>query len=342
MNITKISKPALAKYTTKYNTSSSMVKPVILASLLAFGLFAQSAQAALTFSFNYLNPGQGFDDPTLGADRKAALNNAAESLGLYFASYNANLTYDVTSSSVNSSTLASAGSDSVVSPGTFQNTFVQTKILNNGATDGNGAGADGNIDWNFFESWGLADNVAANEYDFKSVAMHELLHTFGFTSFTGNGGKGLESQPPGTADTWATFDNFLTDAAGNRLISSGGAFDSSKVAALTGGGSVFFNGPNATAANGGAGVPIYSPITWQDGSSIAHLDDDNPLTSQLIMASSVDTGPGSRTLSAIEIGILKDIGYTNIAAPIPVPAALWFMASGLLAVFGANRQRKPA
>jgi hypothetical protein len=336
LNIAKISNIKFFKYGTTYNITLCKIKLIILASWLAVWLFAQPAEAAVTFSFHYLNPGQGFDDPTFGADRKAVLNGAADQLGSYFTHYTAHLTYDVTSSYVNGSTLASSGSYMFLSPGSFQQSFVQTKILSNDRYDGNGSAADGNIGWNFFAKWGHSDTVAANEYDLKQVAMHELLHTFGFSSDISEGGKGLGGHAPGTVDTWATFDSFLTDATGKRLISPTGIFDSSKVAALTGGSSVFFNGANATATNGGAGIPIYSPIIWKNGSSISHLDDNNPLTSPLLMVPSVGTGLGSRTLSPIEIGMLKDIGYASITAPtaVPLPAAIWFMVSGLLTLFG--------
>jgi len=326
----------------KHSRSFSASKPLIVAGCLAFGLMAQPAQAALTFSFNYLNPGEGFDDPTFGLDRKAALNEAAGMLGAYFSNYTANLTYDVTSYSIDKNTLASAGSGQFVEPGSFQETVVQTKILTNGASDGNGADADGIVDWNFFYNWGLTDNVAANEYDFKKVAIHELLHSFGFAGNIGNGGVDNQGVAPGSQGSWANFDNFLTDASGNRLIGTDGVFDSTKVAALTAGsGSVLFNGANAVAANGGVGVNIFAPTTWTGGSSLSHLDDDTPAFSQLIMASTVSEGLKTREISAIELGILKDIGYTQIEAPaeVPVPATVWLMLTGLMGLLGLNRRK---
>lgn len=327
---------ALKKHSRPFNAS----KPLIVVGCLAFGLMAQPAQAALTFSFNYLNPGQGFDDPVFGAARKTALNEAAGMLGAYFDNYTANLTYDVTSYSINKDTLASAGSGQFTAPGTFQETIVQTKILTNGATDGNDADADGIINWNFFYNWGLTDNVAADEYDFKKVAIHELLHSFGFSGNINDGGVDYQGVAPGAQGaSWATFDNFLTDASGNRLISTDGVFDSTKVAALTGGsGSVLFNGANAVAANGGVGVNIFSPATWTDGSSLSHLDDDTAALSQLIMASTVSEGLKTREISALELGMLKDIGYTQIAA-VPVPAAVWMMLTGLMGLLGLNRRK---
>jgi hypothetical protein len=57
-------------------------------------------------------------------------------------------------------------------------------------------------------------------------------------------------------------------------------------------------------------VVIYSPTTWEEGSSLSHTDDatytgDN----SLMMNSAADPGPSDRILSAIELGILKDLGY---------------------------------
>ena len=37
---------------------------------------------------------------------------------------------------------------------------------------------------------------------------------------------------------------------------------------------ILWLGPNATAANAGNPVPLYTPTTYTDGSSISHLDDD--------------------------------------------------------------------
>jgi len=307
--------------------------------LISLCLSTQPAQAALTFNFTYLSPGQGFDDPTFGAARKAALSSAADLLGEYFVNYTATLDYDVTSSSVNESRLASAGSNYSLIPGTFQGTTVQTKILSNGATDSNFFAADGHIDWNFYENWGLSDSVAANEFDFKRVAIHELLHSFGFSSVVNQNGGGLSDKDKGTPDTWATFDKFLTNADGISLINSAGVFDGQTNVLTGGSGSVLFNGQNAEDANGGVAVNLYAPTIFSPGSSISHLDDNTLALSELIMASSVSAGPKSRELSAIELGILQDIGYTQIITPVPLPSAAWLMLSSLIGLIGFGRRK---
>ncbi|MEJ2425766.1 MAG: hypothetical protein P8101_15150 [Candidatus Thiodiazotropha sp.] len=323
---------------------SGAVKGILLASSLMLGFVAQPAQAALTFNFNYLSDGVGFTDPTYGAQRQAALNSAANRLGAYFSNYTAEVTYDVTSYSMDDNTLASAGSGAYLDPGHFQQTFVQSKILT--GVDANGSAADGEINWNFFHNWGLGDAVASDQYDFTSTAMHELMHSFGFISYIGEGGVGGGGQNPGNADTWTIYDEWLVDANGDYLISDDGVFYPESVDALTAGtensAGVYFAGEHAVAANDGQWVPIYSPAPWDDGSSIAHLDDNSDITDYVLMnAVAHGTGLDVRTLSGIELGVLQDIGYTQVSA-VPVPAAIWFMASGLLALFGFSRKHKEA
>lgn len=326
-------------------------KSLIAATLLSAGILAHgTANAALTFSFNYVNSGVGFSDFALGTARQTALEQSAALLGAYFTNYNANLTFDVTSEdNAASDTLASAGSGIVSTTSTgFGQTIVQQKITGGG--DANGSAADGLITWNFGipGGWDIDDNVSSGAYDFKSTAMHELLHTFGFSSMIGSDGAGLLSGVTvgSDPDLYGTFDNFLTDGSGNRLIGTDGTFNSSELADLTGGtgsNGVFFSGTNANAANGGNPVNIYSPTTYDDGSSIAHLDDDFFTSQALLMEAATLDGPGTRTLSAIEIGILQDIGYTNInTSPVPVPAAVWLMGSGLLGLLGFGRKSKKA
>ncbi len=324
----------------------SYLKPLVLMSAMFLGSFTQTTQAALSFTFNYTPSvdGHGFDDPTYGAARQSALSNAASLLGNYFVNYTANLTYDVVSYSANDGTLASAGSGQYLVPGSFQPTVVQEKILSNGGVDENATAADGEINWNFNWNWGLTNAPSSSQYDFTSTAIHELLHSFGFGSNVGAGGLGFALNALGTADTWTTFDSFLTDSSGNKLINSSGIFDATKVGALTAGttnaAGVLFNGANAIAANGGQGIPIYSPNPFSAGSSIAHLDDKSSVTNTSIMnAAAHNLGLDVRTLGPIELGILKDIGYVNVTA-VPLPSAVWLMLSGIMAVLGFQRKRK--
>jgi hypothetical protein len=295
-------------------------------------LLAGNLNAQITFDFTYTGTaGVGFNDPTLGAARKAALNDAATTLaGFFTTAAPRTLTFAVESSSTNSSTLASASSDLATSNAGFNRTVVQEKVLT--GSDTNGGTVDGNITWNWFHTWDITNTVAGGAYDFKSTVMHEILHAFGFTSSTSAAGSN-------TGTAWNTFDNFLTNSTGTRLISVGGVFDTGQNSALTGGPGVFFSGSNAMAANSGNRVAIYSPTTWSNGSSGAHTDDGTYPNTMMIAAT--NTGQGARTLTAIEQGILKDLGYTVSAIPEPSTYAAILGAAALGATV-VRRRRKAA
>ncbi len=277
--------------------------------LVLLGALALPALAQLSFEFTFTDTNTGFNDPAAGAARRAALENAATILAHQLPLATAvTLTFEVSSNNVNDSTLASAGSDFVGDVPGFYPTIAHRKILD--GTDGNGSDADGSIQWNFFHNWDLDDDVAPDAFDFISTAMHEILHAIGFTGALSADGSGLFEGPIGDPNAWHPFDRFLVDGSGNRLISDAFVFDSSRLNALTGGSSVFFNGTNTLAANGGNPVVIYSPNPWEDGSSLSHTDDATYVGSAaLLMNAATETGPGVRTLSPIERAMLQDLGF---------------------------------
>lgn len=326
----------------KKNKSFGNVKAFALA--VTFGSCVSSvdtAQAALTFQFNYTTPGIGFSDASLGAARQQALMDASSLLGSYFTAYTATLTFDVASEdNAASTTLASAGSDLAITGSSgFFNTTVQNKIIN--GVDSNGASADGVINWNFGipGGWDLDDSVSPTAYDFKSTAMHELLHAFGLGGSMGENGEGLGGVSPGDPDIYSIYDQFVADQSGARLVNTNAELDTSRTGAITGGtgaAGLQFIGPNAVAANGGP-VYLYSPNPYEDGSSIAHLD-DAVYSGTYMMEAATTTGPGVRTISNLELGMLRDIGYTQVTA-VPLPAAIWMMGGGLVAFFSLRRNR---
>jgi hypothetical protein len=273
------------------------------------------AHAQLSFSFSYTDSNTGFTDPTLGAQRQAALETAAQNLAASIPlSTPITVTFEVKSTNENNSTLASASSDFSGDDVGFAPTIAQQKILT--GTDSNGSAADGSIEWNFFHDWDLDNSIATQSYDFISTAMHEILHAIGFTSSIANdsAGGGNFVVNPGEPNGWYTFDKFLVKADGSAFINNQFIFNPSDLDQLGNNPGLFFAGSNAVAANGGSPVPIYSPNPWEEGSSGSHTD-DNTFTGALalLMNAATETGPGVRTLSAIEIGILKDLGFNIVS-----------------------------
>lgn len=99
-----------------------------------------------------------------------------------------------------------------------------------------------------------------------------------------------------------------------------------------------FNG-TAAAATFTNGVPIYTPTTWSLGSSGSHTDDltfNGTSYSNLLMNAATEMGPGLRTLSSYETGILQDIGYTIV----PEPGSAALCLTGACAAYLFHRRRR--
>lgn len=315
-----------------------MVNGGLLASCLLFG---SAGHAAITFQFQYTDPaGTGFLDPANGPGRQAALNAAASTFSSMFGSHFSNsgtLQLEATASAdASDSTLASAGSKLVGLGGAgFNLGEVARTKLQTGA-DLNGNGVDGSVNINFGNPWQLDANVPASsaQYDFYSTMFHEFTHVLGFTSSIGQSGDpafGTKS-----AGSWGSFDSFITDKNGARIIDPANfslnqtAWDAGSIGGASPAGGLFFDGANAVAANGGNSVGLYTPTTWDEGSSVSHLDDDNPTFAESMMLAASDTGPYARDYSAVEVGMLTDLGYSVTAVPEPETYAMLLAGLGML------------
>src|SRR5882757_9783224 len=267
-------------------------------------------EGAIKFAFNYTTGSDLWTD-----DRRAALEQAAAGYNAYLLVTQAvTLTYDVSATNTpGDGILASAGSGLISSAPGFWPTVVQNKLIS--GVDSNGAAADGEIDWNFGYPWALGDSVGITEYDLTTVALHELMHSFGFLSVVGPEGSN-------TGRGWSVFDSFISTINGTRAIRPDYTWNTAFDANLTGGnGGLYFGGDAVTAY--GALVPLYTPSPWEDGSAISHLDDATFTGSDRnIMNAQLATGPGIRIPNAIELGILKGIGYTVLTVPVPGGSAL--------------------
>ncbi len=233
------------------------------------------------FSFNY-----GPDSDWWTPAARAALQAAADRLAALIVREGprpVTITYSITvENAPDSNQLGTGGSPKMYTPGgaVFVDTVVQHKILT--GVDQNGTDLDGQIWFNSSRAWSFDDTPGPSEFDFQSVALHELVHTLGFSStFGSETSYGVRS----------TLDGYLVDSTGAKVFDSQGNWVK--------GGYVYFDGPNAVAAYGEP-VPMYV-----DGS---HLDSFE-ITGKVMNPA---TPPGVRrvNLSAIEIGILKDLGYT--------------------------------
>lgn len=317
------------------------------------------ARQLLTINFNFQYQGTinangfGFEDPILGAGRRAALADAAQQLGSQFEN-NATIAIDVVSTNdIFSGFLAQAGSELIRTAQTDPfggNEVVRTKALT--GIDLNGTAADGTLDVNWANVFEISSDPAdvdpLTEFDFYSVITHELTHALGFTSQINENGSDTFGVLPGQLGTWSRYDSFLSDSVGDSVLDFNGVLKanvwnagSTGGTSVTGGG-LFFNGPTAVGLNNGQRIGLFTPDPWVDGSSVSHLDDTNPAYAGSLMLSATGPGPSARSYSAIEEAIMIDLGYTLAGSLIVTPqTGLTVSDLGNTATFDVSLGRQP-
>lgn len=177
-----------------------------------------------------------------------------------------------------------------------------------------------NTSW-YFDSTGT---VPSGQYDFATVALHELCHGLGFLSLAKksgtNGSFGMllasDFAPLTTSYPWpdldtlpSVFDRFLVTSTNQELdtfpnpsTTLGTKFTSN---------TIYCNGANAMAANAGTKPRINATSTFTLGSSITHLNEStypagNP---NELMTPNGTPAYSLHNPGPICIGILKDIGW---------------------------------
>lgn len=324
---------------------------ILVALLLASGL-ASSSHAIVVFDLNFLDaPGVGFNDFTEGANRRAGLAQAADYISSVLGpAYSATINIDVIGNQTNDTTLASASSNSNLTfPGNGFGSAgdVMLKILGGDSADPAPGVADGVVDWNFEDfMWEPLSDFQPGELDLISTATHEFTHALGFASDISQFGNSGFGDTPGNPSAWSPFDQFVAFTDGSSIIDAGGVLDGAKWSAASIGGTgpagLQFNGPNAVAAAGGP-VYLFSPTTWLNGSSRSHLDTDfyqtgfGQIENMMNHEASVTEGLDIRQYSMIELGILKDIGYTQLVM-VPEPTSVLLLLASATIYLGVRKR----
>ena len=280
-------------------------------------------QGAIRFDFTY--EGDGWTD-----ERRAKLEEVAAGLTEYFRVRKAvTLTFDVNEED-KPGTLASAGSERISTAAGYWRTVVQNKLQT--GVDANGEEADGEISWNWGDGnvWALGDEVSSEEFDFTAVALHEMMHAFGW-------GSTLQGPGQNQGANRDEYDRFIVTADG-RSVFTDGQWSSVNDPKLTGGDrGLYFGGKNAVEAYGGYLVPLRTSTIWGGASAISHLSDATFAgDDQKIMNSGTDKGAAPRNFSDVELGVLKDLGYYVVTPEAP-PFAAALAGTVLLGLNASNR-----
>ena len=214
-----------------------------------------------------------------------------------------------------------------VYPVSLVNAFTKSDVNDNDNTDSNGDGADADsemfvaysreFDWYF----GTDGNTPEGQVDFASVVLHEICHGLGFTGrgavdMNGTGYLGFLSSEgkivPGVYDAYAK------NGQGQSLFSLPNP--STEMGNQLQGEDVFFDGPNANAANGGTPPELFAPPVWMPGSSYSHLDESFNGTINALMTFALNAGESNHNPGPVAMGILKDLGWNyNYTPTLSIP-----------------------
>lgn len=150
-------------------------------------------------------------------------------------------------------------------------------------------------------------------YNFATVVMHELGHGLGFLgsmSKIGSIGEwGYAASLPSPTNP-LVYDHFTENSAGQGLLSFPN-FSNLLGDQLTSN-ALYFDGPNANAANGGSRVELYAPALWQSGSSYSHLGESFNGTINALMTYSLSKGETNYNPGPAMLGIFMDMSWTGI------------------------------
>lgn len=150
----------------------------------------------------------------------------------------------------------------------------------------------------------------ADGEDFVAIALHELAHGLGFVGnmyeenyigFCGNGLHGASYPCP------TPYDWFVVDSANIPLLNYHIVNPPALGARLKS--DAHFGGLNTVAANGGTTAKLYSPGTWQQGSSLSHLDQTTFDGSLNDLMTPGYNGGAARHPGPVTLAIFQDMGW---------------------------------
>ena len=201
------------------------------------------------------------------------------------------------------------------------NTFYPVPLANQLAnSDLNGSAVEITARFNANQTWyfGLDGNVPLNQFDLVTVVLHELGHGLGFTGGmnwdNGIAGDGTECNGTAGIGCWGTnpyiYDRMTQLGSGQTLISLGNNTAILGNALISD--TLFFNGANANAANGGSRPQLEAPNVWSAGSSYAHLREATFATGTInaLMTPSFAAQEAIHHPGAIVLGMFRDMGWT--------------------------------
>ncbi len=177
------------------------------------------------------------------------------------------------------------------------------------------SGVDLVANFNSGASWyyGTDGNCPGDRYDLVSVVLHEIAHGLGFIGTMRTIGD--------TLGTWGfdngktiTFDHWIENGSGERMMNTS-IFENPSVALLDEftSDNLYYNSLISVVNNAGLRPKLYAPSTYNDGSSIYHLNDATypPESGNSLMTHSVSYGEAVHNPGPIVMGMFADWGWIH-------------------------------
>lgn len=261
-----------------------------------------------TFNLTYVDivksTGFGFDDPVLGAQRRAALETA-------FAYYSAVIEdfgevdmeiRESFSGNPNSNPFAFSASYYFGSKG-FNSPFTKSHIVT--GSDPYDAYPDAYLQFNFHPNFDYnydADSEpGSQQFDFHTIVIHEILHVLGFTSYSTASGESAASPL-----VYTSFDEFLNDYNKDALFQKTGSGSSTDVSIPEGG--TLTNNQVWFELDPGQFAPVFAPSPFNP-SSLDHFDNGRSETGGYVMHPSLSKGVSFKLLHEHEVRVMEKLGY---------------------------------
>jgi hypothetical protein len=174
------------------------------------------------------------------------------------------------------------------------------------------------------------------EYDLKSVFLHEVGHGLGFSSndsYDPTFGVGTLSMP-------TAFDAYLQTSDAKRLADLPSPSKELGTALTS---SLVWSGPLGVKANGGVKPKMFTPSTYEPGSSISHLDETSFTNAGLdsVMTPRLDSGEVFIGPGPLMLAMMEDLrnkpaaGITNDLPLAPRNPLAWVGDASALITFDA-------
>ncbi len=173
---------------------------------------------------------------------------------------------------------------------------------------------------------GVDGNCPSNEYDLESIILHEVAHGLGFLSndsFDTFSGYGSIDQP-------TPFDAYTQTPDGGRLMDIASPSTSLGIALRS---PLVWSGKNGITANGGVKPVLYTPVNYEPGSSVSHLDENTYQNSgdNALMTPAWPGGAVFHTPGSIVLGMLADM---RIKPPAGIPVGIPNAPRNVFAIVG--------